>query len=222
MDQIDFANGEGPIDVIRNKAWINGDTSKGKAWQWHPKNRDATAMDFTMLGTGSPAVTSVTGSQAGGSTTATTGAGSAGLYPGAADQLDLSTVKWLHRNVSQWPVTSQLTDVRIGAEKITLEHTRSGRWPTLKTESGEIEGNPWVFVNRGGQWYGATYEWLRKGQVTKNISGDELGAYTKKEPLTSWTPQPGELVGFMVSTPARTGESTVNERSNVVTVRWPA
>jgi hypothetical protein len=79
-----------------------------------------------------------------------------------------------------------------------------------------------VFVNRGGQWYGATYEWLRPGQTEKGVTADGIGDNIKVEPLASWQPRPGERVGFMVSTPARDDNRTSNERTNVVMTTWPA
>jgi hypothetical protein len=236
IDQIDFGNGEGPIDVIRNAAWLDGDTSAGMAWQWAPVNDGAQPMNFTMLSPANPAP-GVAPSPDGPAapepvapppeavpvaTPASAIAPAASLYPGAADQLDLAAVEWLHENVSQWPVTSKITDVRIGADSIAISHTRSGQWPTLNYNGVAVEGNPWVFVNRGGKWYAATYEWLRPGQTTKNVSARDIGANIKVEPLASWQPRPGELVGFMVSTPARDGNRTSNERTNVVLTTWPA
>jgi len=150
------------------------------------------------------------------------GLGGAQLYPGAVDQLDLSKVQWLNANVSNWPVTSKITDVQIGADTISIDHTKSGSWPAMDYNGVAVEGNPWVFVNRGGQWYGSTYEWLRPGQTEKQVTADGIGENIKVEPLASWTPQPGEPVGFMVSTPARDDSRTVNERTNVVMTTWPA
>jgi hypothetical protein len=236
IDQIDFGNGEGPIDVIRNAAWLDGDTSAGMAWQWAPVNDGAQPMNFTMLSPASPTpggtpspdspaapepVTPPIESTP--AAAAATGVGpAAALYPGAADQLDLATVEWLHANVSQWPVTSRITDVTIGADSISISHTKSGQWPTLDYNGVAVEGNPWVFVNRGGKWYAATYEWLRPGQTEKRVSARDIGANIKVEPLASWQPRPGEVVGFMVSTPARDGSRTSNERTNVVLTTWPA
>jgi hypothetical protein len=119
-------------------------------------------------------------------------------------------------------VTSKITDVEIGSNTITIDHTKSGQWPTFNYNGVQIEGNPWIFVNRGGQWYGATYEWLRSGQTEKGVSASEIGNNIKREPLASWQPRPGEQVGFMVSTPARDDNRTINERSNVVLTEWPA
>jgi hypothetical protein len=231
-DKIDFGNGEGPVDVIRNAAWLDGDKSAGMAWQWGPE-LDIEPMNFTMNGTpapiaGQPAIPTGPGTDqtvaTGGvsAPAAPTGVTGANLYPGAVDQLDLANVSFLHANVSSWPVTSKITDVEIGAGTITVDHTKAGRWPTMRFGDIDVEGNPWVFVNRGGQWYGATYDWLRPGQTEKSVSADDIGENIKLEPLASWRPQPGERVGFMVSTPARTDGRTSNERTNVVMTTWPA
>lgn len=129
----------------------------------------------------------------------------------------LSEVTWLHTNVSGWRVTSTITGVRIDDPPVCISHTKSGRWPV----KNGVEGNPWVFAKVNGRWYAATYEWLRPGQTCKGVSSRDIGAHTKKSPLTSWRPRSGELVGFMVSAHARFGQESVAERSNIVMVRWP-
>ncbi|MDB5097394.1 MAG: hypothetical protein JWM80_1815 [Cyanobacteria bacterium RYN_339] len=57
----------------------------------------------------------------------------------------------------------------------------------------------------------------------KGVNVSDMGADTfyDTEPLKSWKPKSGELVGFAVSTPARAGQWGKAERSNVVLVRWP-
>jgi hypothetical protein len=101
---------------------------------------------------------------------------------------------------------------------VCIEHTKSGRWPVVDG----AEGNPWVVAQINGKWYAATYEWLRPGQTCKgSIERDTIGPHTKAEPLLSWRPRSGEIVGFMVSGHARFGPDSVRERSNVVLVRWP-
>jgi hypothetical protein len=133
------------------------------------------------------------------------------------DEIDLSDVKFLHTNVSKWEVTSRVTRVRIDDPPICIEHTKAGKWRDV----GGAEGNPWVIAKIDGQWYAATYEWLRPGQTCKNIHADSLGPHTKKSPLEDWRPRSGEMVGFMVSGLARDSTRSVEERSNVVLVRWP-
>ncbi|HEY8550046.1 MAG TPA: hypothetical protein VIL35_08845 [Vicinamibacterales bacterium] len=213
IDQIDFNNGRGPIDVIRNKRYLEGDRSAGMAWTWlkGPGWKNAT--------TPPPQTTT---------TTPTPGVGTIPYNPyvpsGGSVPFRLEDVTWLHEDVSSWAQTSTLTNVSVSDGRIELDHTRAGRWPVLRGSNGsaDVEGNAWIFVQRNGRWYGATWEWLRPGQTTKRISGDELGAHIKREPLKSWQPQPGEQVGFMVSAPARDGRRTTYERSNIVMTTWPA
>lgn len=126
-------------------------------------------------------------------------------------------VIWLDYDVSGWPETSTITNVSIDGASICIEHTKAGQWPVAH----EVEGNPWVFANVDGQTYAATYEWLRPGQICKGVTADNIGAHIGRNPLTSWRPQSGELVGFMVSALVRAGPETVMERSNIVVVRWP-
>jgi hypothetical protein len=56
------------------------------------------------------------------------------------------------------------------------------------------------------------------------VTAQSIGAdaFYGREPLGSWVPRPGEVFGVMASTPARAWPSmrTVDERSNVVLIRW--
>lgn len=141
--------------------------------------------------------------------------------------IDFDHVKWLHADVSDWRETSKITSVTITEERICIDHTKAGKWPAVSPGGDAVEGNPWVFVRIGGTWYAATYEWLRPGQKCKAMGKPtdgpicaRLAAHTKREPIESWRPARGELVGFMVSTLARDSRRTTNERSNVVLVEW--
>ena len=137
--------------------------------------------------------------------------------PSPGVPFNLNDVVWLDTDVSDWRVTSTITDVSIPDPPICIDHTKRGKWPTRNG----VEGNPWIFANINGTWYAATYEWLRSGTRCKDVSSATIGAYTKEPPLESWRPRRGELVGFMVSAWARSSERTVLERSNIVMVRWP-
>lgn len=144
--------------------------------------------------------------------------------PPGTDQIDVATVRWLHADVRDWTISSEVTDVTLPGDgrDLCIFHTQAGKWPVYLDGGVQGEGNPWVFANIGGQWYGATFEWLRPGQQCKPvITRENIGPHTKQPPLSSWVPQPGELVGFMMSTPARSALRTSNERSNVVLVPWP-
>ena len=140
------------------------------------------------------------------------------------DELNLEQVRWLHTNVSSWPRASTVTKTFIGDPPICIEHTKSSVWPSIASRGTvtAVAGNPWIFAKVDGQWYGATFEWLRAGQTCKQISAADLGPHIKRSPLDGWVPTSGEEIGLMVSTPARAGpEGPIRERSNVVLTRWP-
>jgi hypothetical protein len=126
-------------------------------------------------------------------------------------------VTWLDPDISRWPETSRITKASIGDPPICINHTKAGRWPV----KDDTEGNPWIIAQVGGRWYASTYEWLRPGQICKNIHAGNIGPHTKRAPLSTWRPRSGELVGLMVSARARFRADTVAERSNVVWLRWP-
>ena len=125
------------------------------------------------------------------------------------------TVKFLGPDVSSWPVTASL-NASVGGGKVNLPYSKARVWPA----SDGVNANPWVFVNLNGQWYAATWEYLRHGQTMKDMSGKSWGGHIKVAPLSSWEPRPGERMGLMVSGLARGGLSNVKERSNVSMVTW--
>jgi hypothetical protein len=129
-------------------------------------------------------------------------------------------VQWLHTNVSGWPQTATLSSVNINGGSITLNYNKANSWPGVNTAGSSVNANPWIFVNQGGTWYAGTWEWLKVGQTTKS-TGAVNGNHIKKAPLNGFRPRSGEVYGFMVSGLARTSVRNVQERSNVVMVRWP-
>ena len=128
--------------------------------------------------------------------------------------------KWLHTDVSGWPVTSKL-DASVGGGTIRVSYDKTRVWPAVDN----CNANPWVFVNVNGQWYAATFEYLKFGQTTKPMgvldrSGGK-GDHIKRAPLSSWTPSHDEKIGLMVSGLARASGRNVKERTQVQMVTWP-
>ena len=124
--------------------------------------------------------------------------------------------KFLHADVSAWPVTAKLVS-SVSGGNVSLAYDKADTWP-------EVDGcnaNPWVFVNLDGQWYAATFEWLRGGQTSKDMGGKSWGDHIKVSPLSGWEPTKGERVGLMVSGLARSSVRNVKERSNISWVVWP-
>ena len=135
-----------------------------------------------------------------------------GLWPSEIT----GTVKFLHTDVSSWPVTASL-HASVGGGTINMPYSKSRVWPAVDG----VNANPWVIVNVNGQWYAGTFEWLRHGQTAKPMSVLSGGGHIKVAPLSSWRPRSGERIGLMVSGLARTSMRNVKERSNVVMVTWP-
>ena len=142
------------------------------------------------------------------------GGGTAGGWPAEID----GPIKWLHTDVSSWPVTASL-NASVGSS-INMPYSKSKSWPAVDG----VNANPWVIVKwTDGKWYAATFEWLRHGQTSKpkGVLDGSKGDHIKKSPLSGWRPKSGERFGLMVSGLARTQLRNVRERSNVDMVTWP-
>jgi len=142
-------------------------------------------------------------------------------------KFDLGSVHWLDTNVSGWSQTATLSSVTVSSTTISMPFNKTNTWATYTfSDNGEnvtVNANPWIFISIDGTWYGATFEWFRPGQYSKEI-GVVAGENIERDeviPLT-WKPTSGVTYGFMVSSVARNGTSSgVQERSNVVMVTWP-
>jgi hypothetical protein len=141
----------------------------------------------------------------------------------AAFPYDFSDVVWLHTDVSSWAKTGVLSLVATDASTITLDYDKARVWPAKPIPGGDGNvkgnGNPWIFVQENGVWYGATWEWLTFGQTVKSkraVNGDHI----KRAPLDDFVPQKGEIYGFMISGLARDSRRNVQERTNVVLYEW--
>jgi len=109
-----------------------------------------------------------------------------------------------------------------------IAFTTSDNWPSTPffgAEEVQVYANQWYFANIGGQWYGGPGEYLRVGRgfcktgQGTNAIGPDGGWNTV---MASWAPKVGELVGYMISTPARNwpGMRTIDERSDIVVQPW--
>ncbi len=137
--------------------------------------------------------------------------------------LDLNDVSWLHTDVSGWAETGTLASVSFSSSEICLDYDKADTWPIYDYSGTDVVGNPWVFIYQDGQWYGATWEWLRPGQTCKNIHS-VAGDHIKQSPFSEdsgWVPTSGDTYYFMVSGLARSSFRNVEERTNVVKATWP-
>ncbi len=128
--------------------------------------------------------------------------------------------KWLHTDVSAWPVTAKL-EASVSGGQIRMPYDKARVWPAV----AGCNANPWAIVQVGGQWYACTFEYFKFGQTSKPMgvldrSGGK-GDHFERVPLSTWTPKHGERFGVMVSGLARASARNVKERSNVSWVVWP-
>ena len=160
------------------------------------------------------------------------GEGGGGGGGGGGDEIDLSQVTFLHSDVSNWAITSRVTETSVRPDEVCVYHTKAGRWPFSRDvfppdeeypNGAPIAGNIWIFGFINGRWYGATWDWLRPGQECKHESADTFGRdQIRKWPMdASWVPKRGDPIGLMMSTIARTSLRAGTERTNVVLIEWP-
>ncbi|MEO8483882.1 MAG: hypothetical protein ABI634_16855 [Acidobacteriota bacterium] len=144
--------------------------------------------------------------------------------------IDLTTVNYQRFvNISAWPVTNRIIEVDQdgGDGHMCINHEKRGQWPTSFFEDNPlvpVEATQWYFARINGQWYGGAGEWLRPNQICKEgQKSEDIGKDgTWGGPMDSWIPKRGELVGYMISTPARAWPTwrTIDQRSNVVVQPW--
>jgi hypothetical protein len=134
------------------------------------------------------------------------------------DDIDLSTVTWLHPDPSKFTVTATLSNIKISGSTISWDWTHPSRWPSYGSDGGGVIGNNWVFAKINGRWYAATWEWLRDttNKVTLEAkSGEPPFIQSERSPINEWYPKSGEEIGFMVSTCVRGGIPSGDRKSVV-------
>lgn len=136
-------------------------------------------------------------------------------------------VQLLHgkgQEVATWPVTVRLLGVTTGETAQTLRYETDLAKKLWPATADNLYANPWIIrVRPDGTAVAATWEWLRPGQTTKAVAraGDAgLAAHTKKPEFAGWVPQPGEWVGWFISSLCRDSRRNGNSRTNVVWQRW--
>lgn len=133
-------------------------------------------------------------------------------------------------NVTNWPITDTVRAVEQDGNEpgpMCIDHSKRGIWPTtdfFEDPETQVESNQWYIANIGGIWYAGSGENMRPNQICKQGQTSEaIGPDgTWGGPMDTWRPRAGELVGYMVTTPARwfPAMQTVNERSNIVIQPW--
>lgn len=118
---------------------------------------------------------------------------------------------------SAWRETIRLDGIEVFGGKIRFPFRKNGAWQTITQPDGSTSvGHLWVMQLVSGQFYASTIDWLRSAdQQSKDFPGVMLGNHL----LSPMGLKSGESYGFFVSTVARNGKRTSDERSNVVWVK---
>lgn len=157
--------------------------------------------------------------------------GPAGTSTGSPDGLpfSLDEVIWLYPDITDWAETITLSSISLEGELLCLNHdiaSQEPAWPiVLSFGTTEVVGNAWIFIEERGQWYAATWEWLRPPGQTCKFAAAVDGGHIKADPFgefSGWLPTSGQSYYFMVSGLIRNPNyANVMERSNIVEYVWP-
>ncbi len=136
-------------------------------------------------------------------------------------------------DVRSWPVTAAITRVGCALDGVSFAHTKQDgpdAWPEI-TPAGfkePIQFCVWAFFNIGGRWYASAGLEFWKGRPNSADALNRIGAdwfYDRARwgPLSDFVPQPGEVVGFMVTsgTARNMQQVGLRERSNIVAFDVP-
>ena len=114
----------------------------------------------------------------------------------------------------------------ISGGTVNLRSDRTNVWPRSSGFNGAgdlscCNANAWAFIQVDGVWHGATWEFLRVGSTTRDLSAVRGDGHLRFSPLDRYVAQTGDIIGFMVAgiTRNRLSFNNIRERSNIVFVR---
>lgn len=131
---------------------------------------------------------------------------------------DLSDVVFTEAaQVKSWPVGATM-DLSISNGLINMPYNETNSWPRITIFGTVVNANAWGIVKEDGVWKAGTWEWLRVGQTTKNLSSFQRGHFRIIRDLNL---RDGDIFGIFVSGTARGGApNNIARRSNFVVYEW--
>lgn len=150
------------------------------------------------------------------------------------DGLDISTAQIRNsHDVRTWPATATITKLEFRPTGVHVEHTKNlgpGAWPNFRPPKwdGDLQYTLWIFLNiNGWQGSGCIEYWQscdQNGGPPEQFARNWYYAADRWGPMTGHQPEPGEMVGFMVSAgdARNSGAQSVQERSNIVLMPFPS
>jgi hypothetical protein len=200
------------------------DLAYGKVYYWHARAYDPTTVGpwtatqaFQMLAEPAPIYTPPPPSSSG---------------PAPNDAINLNTVI-VHNspNPTSWPATTTLQRLDLMPSGAHVVFDKQSSWPEVVPPgwSGGIQYTLWIVLKINGQWHasGCIEYWRGLYESGGPVSQYAMNWYydpIRWAPMSGHQPAPGEQVGFFVTSgdARNNGPNSVNERSNVVLVSFPA
>lgn len=151
----------------------------------------------------------------------------------AQSQIQPATVKVAGSpNVLQWPVTTRISRLELVDAGVRVTFDRCGVWPDVTPPgwAGPLRFTLWLFLNVGGEWYGAGIiqfwgcDQYNGGAVYQDQQIARNWVYDSRwSSMVGHQPAPGERIGFMVSAGNARGQDDhqVAERSDIVELLMP-
>lgn len=160
------------------------------------------------------------------------------------------TVVGANAAVLSWPASAKLESIGIVPNKMQIRTSGTESWRAIDinvNQDSNGDGNPandpdqggtlWVFERINGRWYASGAERLRpyqlngdkpvadptQGGLSTLIGNGWLYDANRWGPMAGVNPQPGDIVGFMISSGSTRLDYTSAEqqRTDIIACRWP-
>ena len=139
-------------------------------------------------------------------------------------------------DIADWPITTMIKQIRVSPDHgWSFEFDAQATWPDVLVfgDDGYLQYTVWAFVKDGeGKWHGSGFIQFWSGRESTGGFGEPTWhddfptnwGYYAGEVLSTYHPNPGDQMAFMVSAGnarRQTGVTSVRERSNVVVITLP-
>lgn len=154
----------------------------------------------------------------------------------ASAQIDVQQLQIVNSpDVRGWAPTATITSVQFWKDAgLHFEFDKHATWPDCIPPGwdGPLQYTVWILLRVNGQWYGSgIIEMWRDRQSTDDASVTENNKIARDwvydgrwGAMAGHQPQPGEMVGFMLTNGDARGKDAhcVAERTKIVELAWPA
>ncbi len=150
------------------------------------------------------------------------------------DAIDFGSVTILNSpDVRAWPVTATIGRLELRPTGVRVFYTMPAAvavWRPVPFGDGQVTFTLWIVLQIGGQWFASGCiefppDYIENGGPPTHYAENWYYDANRWGPMTGHQPAAGERVGFLITsgdTRNRGGNLGAMERSNIVTVAFPA